>query len=114
MGAVRDAVKLQYDGLSFAGLGQDALEMLEGPIRVGIAGGGDQQGMMFTRVERGADLQFAVLGFRGQAAARKPVASVSQDTKCFGPEIVAAVGETHRARHADFFQLVLRQRQLAG
>src|SRR5436190_22643883 len=114
VGAVWDAVELQDDGLSLSGLGQDALEMLESPIRVGVAGGRNQQGMMFVRVKRRTHLQFAVLDFRGQTAPCKPEAGVAQDAKCFGPETVTAVGETHRTRYTHFFELVLGQREFAG
>src|SRR5262245_57441102 len=92
---VWNAVKLKHDGLPGFGFGEHAGEMLGTPIRIGIAGRGNQQPVVAAGVESRTELQRSVLRLRRFTAPGQPVSNVSQDLYRFRAEEVSAVGEAH-------------------
>ena len=111
---IRHAVKLQDGDAAFLRSRDGTLELIEVPARVGVARAGDQQRMMLGRIERGAELQRAVLGLGRNTAPGEPEAAFPQDPQRLRSEVIGAMRVADRAGHAHFLQLVVDQGQLAG
>ena len=99
VGDVRHAVKLQHDDLSVGRAGHHALEMFQRPVRVGIAGGGNQQGMMTSGIVGRANVECAVARLRLLTATGELVTKSGQLLQSFRTEGVAAICEAPWARH---------------
>src|SRR5262245_60812329 len=98
---VRDTVKLQHDRLPRLGLGHNTDKVIGGPLRVGIAGGRFQQGMMATWIDRWTKLQRAVFGLRRATSAGESIAVFSNHFHRLGAEAVSAVSKAYRLRNLD-------------
>ena len=102
MCGIRRAVKLKDDDLTIGGATDDALEMFECPIRVGVARRRDEQGMVPFGIIGGADLELAVRGFRLFATPGELVTEFRKSLDRLGAERIATIGKADGARHLGF------------
>src|SRR5437870_1604568 len=109
MGNIRRAVKLEHDGLPIGGPRDDLLEVLERPIRVSVAGGRNEQGVMMFGIVSRAKLQRAIVSLRLFAAPRELVTQFDQPVHSFWSKSVPAIGEADWLRH---FRLGLAERAI--
>ncbi len=87
--------------------------MVESPLRIGISGRRNQQGIVAARIECRPDLQRPILNVGRSASASQAVATLPQHTICFRTKKVAAVSKTNRLGYVYFLQFVLYKREFA-
>ena len=114
MGEIRDPVKLQDDNLAVMRAGHHLLEVLRRPVRIGVAGGRNQQRMVARGVVRRADLHLTVRYLGLHSAPRELVSMLFQNADGLRAKVVAGPGEADGARHTHFGQRPLDQGQLTG